>query len=486
MQESIFQGTQVLAAFRPSDTTIALVLRPNGHKLVVVSGDHAGFIGQKSRSGRILVGELTPDNARAVRAHIPWLNPVPLGVRASMGLGDRLGLATPGHAWAAEGQGIAPVFAQQSVRENVRTGRTPQQVLDDAMWGAFESGWRGDWGADADHVKTAEDLLPFVQAGFTSYTIDPGEYVDDEVEHVPLADVLARLANINFTGIGTSAQDLLARYSGFVTMPNGDTLHLDEEAVARGAAKYGHALLCVAELYAVLREHMANRAFDLEISLDETAFATRPIEHFIFAGELKRLGIPFTALAPRFVGVFQRGVEYSGSLDSLAADFAGHAAVQAYYGLSYKISLHSGSDKFSVYPLAKTAFGERVHIKTSGTSYLLALEVLARLEPALFRELYAAAQSAFPVDRMTTPVSARPEDVPALAGLRDGQLSGLLALPAVRQMLHITYGAVLTLHGSSLKGALVLHHAAYELDLVTHLRKHMKPLRPRTTGPLVQ
>ena len=77
---------------------------------------------------------------------------------------------------------IGPIFAQQSVRENTRTGRTPQQVLDDAIWGIFQEGWRAPWGADADHVKEIADLAPFVAAGYTFYTIDPSDYVDNAAQ----------------------------------------------------------------------------------------------------------------------------------------------------------------------------------------------------------------------------------------------------------------------------------------------------------------
>jgi hypothetical protein len=87
-----------------------------------------------------------------------------------------LGLATPGHIRAvrAVGGDIAPILAQQSMRENARTGRSPQQVMDDALWGVFQEGWREPWGADADHLKTTEDVDVCVAAGYTFFTIDPG------------------------------------------------------------------------------------------------------------------------------------------------------------------------------------------------------------------------------------------------------------------------------------------------------------------------
>ena len=107
----------------------------------------------------LLLGPLSPRNAAALRDQLPWLKPRPLGLRTSAGLGDRLGLATSGHVRAIRTAGsIAPIFAQQSIREMTRTGRTPQQVMDDATWGIFQEGWRHGMGADADHLKTTADI----------------------------------------------------------------------------------------------------------------------------------------------------------------------------------------------------------------------------------------------------------------------------------------------------------------------------------------
>src|SRR5512146_668471 len=106
----------------------------------------------------------------------------PLGLSPSFGFGDRLGLATPGHIAAVRGTKFSPIFAQQSVRENARTGRTPQQVVDDARRALDAAHWDAPWGADADHLKTVDDLPAFVAAGYTFFTVDPGEYVDNAVD----------------------------------------------------------------------------------------------------------------------------------------------------------------------------------------------------------------------------------------------------------------------------------------------------------------
>ncbi len=127
-----------------------------------------------------MLGRLNHCNAKALRKELPWLQPKLLGRKTSAGMGDRLGIATPGHVRAVRNfQGrIAPIFAQQSIREMKRTGRSPEQVMDDATWGCFEEGWQGEIGCDADHLKTPNDIDVCVAAGYTFFTFDPGDHVD--------------------------------------------------------------------------------------------------------------------------------------------------------------------------------------------------------------------------------------------------------------------------------------------------------------------
>src|SRR4051812_39687180 len=114
------------------------------------------------------------------RAPNPSLTPRPLGLAASFGFGDRLGLATPGHvaAMRAAGGAIQPIFAQQSIREMTRTQRTPRQVMDDPARGALSAGGEGVCGADADHPKPPADIDPPAAVGFCFFTLDPSGEVD--------------------------------------------------------------------------------------------------------------------------------------------------------------------------------------------------------------------------------------------------------------------------------------------------------------------
>ncbi|MCC6799535.1 MAG: hypothetical protein IT325_05440 [Anaerolineae bacterium] len=443
-----------------------------GDKVLVVQGDAAGFRGE--RQGAALFCPLTRENAAALSARLPWLNPVPLGLRTSAGFGDRLGLATPGHAQAAEGTGVAPIFAQQSVRENTRTGRTPQQVLDDARWGAFQAGWRDPWGADADHLKTPDAIAAFVSAGYSFFTIDPGDHVD------PLADtdaetaLRAKVEALPWTQLDSAPDDLAARFLGQAFDLDDRALTFDEPTLLRAAAKYGRALAHIARMDEALRALAGGAAVDLEISVDETETPTSIYEHLFLATELRRLGVVWVSLAPRFVGRFEKGVDYIGDLSALERDIAGHTAVMRYVG-GYKLSLHSGSDKFTVYPLAARHAGGAVHLKTAGTSYLEALRVWAEVDPAAFREVLDFARARYETDRATYHVSADLHEVPAGDTLEDGALPGLLDQFAARQVLHVTFGSALDRFGERLRATLRAHESRYHTLLRGHFARHLEP-----------
>ena len=389
----------------------------------------------------------------------------PLGLSPSFGFGDRLGLATPGHIAAVRGTNFAPVFAQQSMRENARTGRSPRQVIDDARRAVEVAGWEAPWGADADHLKTVEDIPPFVEAGYTFYTVDPGEHVDNAADEYPPAVLKQKLAGLDWEAL--SASYLHTAGGGDGTLA-GLEAGFEEQTLLRAAVKYGRAIRHTVRLYERLCD--LQERFDFEISVDETDAPTTPREHYFIANELTHKGVRFTSLVPRFIGRFEKGVDYIGDLDALDAEMAKHAAVTAHFG-TYKLSLHSGSDKLSVYPLIAKHWGERVHVKTAGTSYLEALRVLAAHEPDLFVKIYALGRERYETDRKTYHVSAVLKLLP-----------GTEALPALlddfhaREVLHVTFGSALAQYGEELKAALARHEDAYLEGLKAHFKKHLSLL----------
>jgi len=390
----------------------------------------------------------------------------PLGLSPSFGFGDRLGLATPGHIAAVKGTKFAPIFAQQSVRENTRTGRTPQQVMDDAKRAVEAAKWDSPWGADADHLKTVDDLPPFIAAGYTFFTVDPGEHVDNAADTDSVEALKQKVASVNWEELsalylhGNSEQ----AWGRFAKSPKGEA-----ESLMRATVKYGRAIQHAVTMFRRLSE--LTDAFDFEVSVDETDSPTTPLEHFFIANELTRLGVRFVSLAPRFIGRFEKGVDYIGDLNALDAELAKHAAVTAHFG-TYKLSLHSGSDKFSVYPLIAKHWGEHIHVKTAGTSYLEALRVLAKYEPDLFLKIYSLGRERYETDKKTYHVSAELNLLP-----KTNDLPSLLNDFHAREVLHVTFGSALTQFGVELKAALVKHDGVYYDGLKTHFDKHLSLLK---------
>jgi len=383
----------------------------------------------------------------------------PLGLSPSFGFGDRLGLATPGHIAAVRGTKFAPVFAQQSVRENARTGRSPQQVIDDAKRAVEMAKWEAPWGADADHLKTIEDITAFVEAGYTFYTVDPGEYVDNAADSDPINVLNQKVAGFN-----------LDEFSALYLNKDGDQKwgRFEADSLMRATVKYGRAIQHAVMMFNRLSQ--MKDSFDFEVSVDETDSPTTPLEHFFIANELNRLGVHFTSLAPRFIGHFEKGVDYIGDLNALDVELAKHAAVTSHFG-SYKLSLHSGSDKFSVYPLLAKHWGDRIHVKTAGTSYLEALRVLAQYEPDLFLKIYNLGRECYESDRRTYHVSAKLEMLP-----KEDNLPSLLNNFHAREVLHVTFGSALAQFGAEIKSSLINHTDAYHSDLERHFRKHLSLL----------
>ncbi len=436
------------------------------------------FRGEFSEAGKhpLLICPLDAHNASALRASLTWLQPRPLGLQTSAGMGDRLGLATPGHVRAlrAVDGNIAPIFAQQSMREMARTGRTPQQVMDDATWGVFSEGWQQGMGADADHLKTTDDIDICLSAGFTFFTIDPGAYVDGRAEQASPGD-LQELAGRLPRDVQPGASGL----QGGAFLIESLSITFDESTLLRAAVKYGRAVSHVASMYHHLEHVAGRRPFELEVSVDETDQPTTHAEHIYVASELKRLGVKWVSLAPRFVGRFEKGVDYIGDVKAFESDISGHAAIARQFG-PYKLSLHSGSDKFSIYDAAMRQTRGLVHLKTAGTSYLEALRTAAAVDLDLLCEIYTFARERYETDRATYHVSAQLARAPEPASVRDWP--ALLDQFDAREILHVTYGSVLTemadgcprFHDRLLS---LLHKRpdAYAANLESHFVRHLKP-----------
>lgn len=412
-----------------------------------------------------------------------------LGLAPSFGFGDRIGTATPGHVEAMKraGSGIEAIYPQQSIREMMRTQRTATQVMDDALSGAAAAGWTGKIGADADHLKTPADVDVTSAAGFTFYTIDPSDDVDQAADDYTEAEIRDRFASIRGTA------DWFDLYNGkSVALSTGTQVDLSEEACMRAAVKYGPAIARAKLMGDYIRQvrEAIGEDHEIELSVDETEQPTTLAEHYIIADQCLQSGMKLVSLAPRFIGDFEKGVDFKGDLSALEQSLTDHAAIAVLLG-GYKISLHSGSDKVSMYSALARATKGQFHVKTAGTSYLEALRVVVRHDEDLFRRIIDFGRSRYEADRATYHVSATLDSAPEASGtdlqvLEQEYLERWSDVPdgigftkPGRQILHCTFGSTLTDAelGPAVRSILDAHPDTYTEVLAEHFARHLQALQ---------
>jgi len=350
----------------------------------------------------------------------------------------------------------------------------PDKVLDDATWGVFQENWQRGVGADADHLKTTEDIDLCLSSGFTFFTIDPGNFVNNTTEYVQPGE-LYKIVQTYPSQIQVSKTGLLNKSFKL----EGIKIDFSESVLLKAVVKYGLAIWHVKSMFEHLKTN-AKSPFELEVSVDETDLPTSHAEHFYIASELKRLGVKWVSLAPRYIGRFEKGVDYIGDLAKFEVDLKGHAQIAQYLG-PYKLSLHSGSDKYSIYPIMNAYTNGLVHLKTTGTSYLEALHTIADLDEDLIKEIYIFARDRYEIDRKSYHVSSQLSKAPLPDDVSNW--AELIQQFDAREIFHVTFGSVLTekmengtfLFYERFMNFLKKNAEKYTENLEKHFVRHLQP-----------
>jgi hypothetical protein len=484
-----FRGLRIYErSIRYHDDCCFFVMKEGSEKFLILIGDtealsRSGFKGavMEHESQTFLKCPLSHENAEQLRSSFTFTKPELIGKVNSYGLGDRLGNAGAAHLRAIRNSGFKPVLAQQSIRELERTRRSGEDVLDAASWAVFQEGYTDGFGADADHLKTTDDIDRMVKAGFTMFTIDPGDYVVNEALTMMKDDLLNSYKGLPWRDLNSDPGEGLSHYCKPVSLHNGFSLNPAKEEVMRGMVKYGGVMVHTKRMANYLEETYPDHPAEFELSVDETDQPTTPFEHYLIASELNRLGVKLVSLAPRFYGDFEKGIDFKGDLEAFRKDYEQHLAIAEQFG-GYKLSIHSGSDKFSVYEAIGSIRSGAVHVKTAGTSYLEALRTIAQADPGLFREILNFSLKRFDEDKRTYHISANPELIPDPDRVSDSDLPAYLNDNHARQVLHVAYGSVLAETGAEKSGfkkrlmrSLSEHEEIYEKNLTEHFIKHIKP-----------
>lgn len=420
---------------------------------------------------------LTHDNRLVLNRYFDYTKPRAFGTQFStLGLGDRLGIASPGHIKAVKGKDVRPILAQQSIREVTLTGRDYKQVLDAACYAVFQEGYKDGFGADGDHLKKEEDIRMALDLGFTMLTLDCSDKIDHSIENLSAAGQEAKYAGLR-PDVRSHYETL---YLGQTFSIAGISITFDRETLIKNVLVYGSAIDFMEHVYNTYIKN-ADSEVDFEISIDETAAPTGPESHFFVAKELYGRGVTIYSLAPRFCGEFQKGIDYIGDIEQFEKEMPIHAGIADDFG--YKLSIHSGSDKFSVFPMIGKYTGGRFHVKTAGTNWLEAVRTAAKAKPSLYRRMHRYAlehfEEAAAYYHVTTDISKIvPLDQVSDADLADTYMNEDNA----RQLIHITYGILLqakderggTLFKDELYRTLSEQEEAYEQSLISHIGKHIE------------
>jgi hypothetical protein len=369
----------------------------------------------------------------------------------SLGVGDRFAhQAKPQLAAcvkaAERGVTVAPVW-NKSDREHTIIGSDPTGTRAAAGAAVRELGWKHSWYVDADHVnlETVDRYL----APCDFFTLD----VAGAVGRQPKAGSVGAL--------GGRHRELVGR----IEIPGlPEPITVTRQKAFNAAARYLHAVSQAGEIYRHIAKQKPHGSFVIEVALDQTEFPQTPAELLLILAAISDEGIPIQTIAPKFTGRFNLGVDYVGDIEQFEGEFSSDLAVIAFaverYGLpkNLKLSVHAGSDKFSLYePIRRSLrkFDAGLHLKTAGTTWLEELIGLAEAGPeslAMAKEIYAGAFAHRP--ELCGPYAAAIDIDPAMLPAPDavrqwtaGQCAGALRHdpqdplfnPHLRQLLHVGY-----------------------------------------------
>ncbi len=437
------------------------------------------FEGEVIPGGRGKICPLNHNNSQSLREVFSFTAPRShKGESITIGLGDRLGLASIGHLRLAKEYKFFPVLAQQSIRELNLTGRTYKDVLDSASWSVFQEGYKDGFGADGDHLKTHEEVKMALECGFTMITLDCSDHIDNTVYGLDEGQIEQKYSLIDKPIKDALEEKYLNKTREISNNINITFNDLDFKKIVLVYLKtIEHATSIYKDLLAPLGDKI-----DFELSIDETLFTTSTAAHYLVAAELIDRGVKISSLAPRFCGEFQKGIDYIGDRDQFREEFTEHFLISQHF--AYKISVHSGSDKFSVFPIIGQVTKGKYHLKTAGTNWLEALRVIGLKDPDLFREIYNFGAKNLEEAKKYYAIKAGSGDIISLDPISDTGIPALLDDENVRQILHVTYGLILQtkseddqyLFRDRIYDLLNTHEEAYSKALYDHIGRHVKKL----------
>jgi hypothetical protein len=284
----------------------------------------------------------------------------------SFGIGDRFTMQGKAQLTAIMeanklGFPVVPVW-NKSNREHQIVKTVPADTWKEAVEATFSLGYTGNWYVDADHINLGSVDAYIKNSNF--FTLDVADYIGKPAEEKEAAELLKKLQP----------------FVGELEIPGiGESFHITEALLNDVVSKFCKAISEASKIYRRVKEVRGSDDFITEVSMDEVEQAQSPVELFFILAMISHYGIPAQTIAPKFTGRFNKGVDYVGDVALFRKEFEQDLlvidhAVQS-FGLpaNLKLSVHSGSDKFSIYPVIGELIAKHdkgIHVKTAGTTWL--------------------------------------------------------------------------------------------------------------------
>lgn len=406
----------------------------------------------------------------------------------SLGIGDRFGFEGAAQLRAlmkakAFGVHIVPVW-NKSNREHQIIGTMPDDTRRAADEAVRACNWRDAYYVDADHIGLGNVDRFLTSSNF--FTIDVADYIGKPAEPQTTESFLKSMK----------------KYKGTTSIPGVErSLHVTDELLTTIARKYLSAVQEAGKVYRYVAERKGAGNFVPEVSVDEASNPQTPDELFLILAAIAEEGIPIQTIAPKFTGSFLKGVDYVGDVEQFTREFREDLAVVAYAVKSFnlpanlKLSVHTGSDKFSLYPIMHkqiTEAGVGLHLKTAGTTWLEEVIGLAASDGEglrIAKEIYAESYKRYEelckpyltvihIDRDRLP---SPEDVKSwtsteyVESLQHDQSRARFNRD-LRQLVHVGFKVAADMNGR-FTGLLERYRATIEANVTTNMFvRHIQPL----------
>ena len=406
----------------------------------------------------------------------------------SFGIGDRFGVEGAAQLRALQkaealGVNVVPVW-NKSNREHSIIGTSPADTRREADEAVRLCGWQNSYYVDADHIGL----------GTVDRFLDPSDFFTIDV-----ADYIGKSASPDRV---SSFLKAASTFKGALSIPGlPQPLDVTNELLSEVATKYLRAVEEAGKVYRYIEGEKGRGTFITEVSVDEAESPQTPAELFFILAAVAWEGIPVQTVAPKFTGAFLKGIDYVGDVHIFGREFRDDRAVVAHavksFGLprNLKLSIHSGSDKFSLYPViheAITSAGAGIHVKTAGTTWLEEVTGLAEADGdglELAKQIYGEAFERFDelcgpytavinIDRRRLPDPRRVQAWSAteyVEALQHNQ-SRARYNRDFRQLVHVGYKIAAEMNGR-FKGLLEQCRRTIESNVTTNIfERHIQPL----------